>query len=270
MSQIPELIDIGVNLSDKAFSNDRDNVIERASEAGIKTMILTGTCLKSSEAVFDLSRQYPEFCRCTAGIHPHDASIATKDILKQVRSLLDEPEVVAVGETGLDFNRNYSTPDEQLTAFEAQLEMAVETGLPLFCHERDAAEKMTDILKAHRNDISNAVIHCFTADRDALFRYLDLDLYIGITGWVCDERRGTHLWPLLKSIPADRLMIETDSPWLLPRTLPAKPKSRRNEPSFLPEVARMIAMHTGKTFEQVARETTANSTTFFSLAALAQ
>ncbi len=265
MSHTPELIDIGVNLSDKAFNNDRDAVVERALEAGIKTMILTGTCLQGSLAVLELSRQYPEACKCTAGIHPHDASTATPEMLKQIRSLLDEPEVVAVGETGLDFNRNYSTPDEQIKAFKAQLEMAAETGLPLFCHERDAADKMHEMLKAYRDDISNAVIHCFTADQEALFRYLDLDLYIGITGWVCDERRGTHLWPLLKSIPTDRLMIETDAPWLLPRTLSPKPKNRRNEPAFLTEVTRMVAIQTGKTFEQIAKETVLNSKTFFHL-----
>ncbi|WP_461534627.1 TatD family hydrolase [Spongorhabdus nitratireducens] len=267
MSHTPELIDIGVNLGDKQFNRDRDEVVERAVEAGIKRMILTGTCQASSEQVLELCQQYSPWCYSTAGIHPHDASTATPEVLKSIRGLLNEDKVVAVGETGLDFNRNFSTPKEQEAAFLAQLEMAAETGLPLFCHERDAADRMHETLKAHRDDISNAVIHCFTADRDALFRYLDLDLYIGITGWVCDERRGTHLWPLLNNIPANRLMIETDAPWLLPRTLEKKPKNRRNEPAFLSEVVNMISVQTGKPAELIAQETTANACTFFRLPA---
>ncbi|MGB0361038.1 MAG: TatD family hydrolase, partial [Endozoicomonas sp.] len=167
--------------------------------------------------------------------------------------------------TGLDFTRNFSPRPVQETVFEHHIELASETGMPLFCHERDAFERFSEIIGSYRDQLSKLVVHCFTADKTALYRYLDLDCHIGITGWICDERRGTHLWPLVKDIPSSRLMIETDAPWLLPRTLPVKPKNRRNEPVFLLEVLREIALHTGKAEEKIARETLTTSQLFFNL-----
>ena len=259
------LIDIGVNLSNKAFAKDREDVVERAIEAGIKAMILTGTSLPESNTVLELANIYPEFCYCTAGVHPHDAKDVRPEDINELKGLLKEDKVVAVGETGLDFNRDFSPRPIQESVFEQQIELAIETGLPLFCHERDASERFADIVKSYRDQIRRLVVHCFTADKTSLYRYLDLDLHIGITGWVCDERRGTHLHPLLKDIPANRLMIETDAPYLLPRTLDKKPKNRRNEPAFLPEVVKMIALQTRKTEEAVAAETTAVARQFFQL-----
>lgn len=261
----PQFIDIGVNLSNKAFARDREQVLERAINAGVKQLILTGTSLAESHQVLELSLQYPEHCYCTAGVHPHDAKDVKPENIKDLRMLLQEDKVVAVGEAGLDFNRDFSPRPVQEQVFEQQIELAIETGLPMFCHERDASERFADIIKSYRDQVSQLVVHCFTADKKALYRFLDLDLHIGITGWVCDERRGTHLHPLLKDIPANRLMIETDSPYLLPRTLEKKPKNRRNEPAFLPEVATMIARHTGKSAEQVAQETTETARRFFNL-----
>lgn len=260
-----QFIDIGVNLSNKAFAKDRDQVLERAINAGVTQMVLTGTSLSESHQVLELSHQYQDYCYCTAGVHPHDAKDVKPENINDLRTLLKEDKVVAAGETGLDFNRDFSPRPVQEKIFEQQIELAIETGLPLFCHERDASERFAGIVKSCRDQISKLVVHCFTADKAALYRFLDLDLHIGITGWVCDERRGTHLHPLLKDIPANRLMIETDSPYLLPRTLTRKPKNRRNEPAFLAEVATMIALHTGKTTEQVAQETTATARTFFNL-----
>lgn len=258
-------IDIGVNLSNKAFSKDRDAVVERAREAGITAMILTGTSLSESRQVLELSHQYADICYCTAGIHPHDAKDVQPDTLAGLKALIKEDKVVAVGETGLDFNRDYSPRPVQESVFEAQIELAIDSGLPLFCHERDASGRFADMVKHYRDQISNLVVHCFTADKASLYRYLDLDLHIGITGWVCDERRGTHLHPLLRDIPAERLMIETDAPWLLPRTMDKKPKNRRNEPAFLREVVSVIARHTDKSEAVVARETTAAARQFFNV-----
>ena len=260
-----QFIDIGVNLSNKAFAKDRDRVLEKAVNAGVTQMILTGTSLSESRQVLELSQQYQDYCYCTAGVHPHDAKDVKPENINEFRALLKEDKVVAVGEIGLDFNRDFSPRPVQEQVFEQQIELAIETGLPLFCHERDASERFAEIVTSCRDDISKLVVHCFTADKTALYRFLDLDLHIGITGWVCDERRGTHLHSLLKDIPANRLMIETDSPYLLPRTLTSKPKNRRNEPAFLLEVAAMIALHTGKTVEQVAKETTTTARTFFNL-----
>ena len=259
------LLDIGVNLSDKAFDKDRDQVMERASAAGVETMILTGTSLAESEKVLALANQYAQHCFCTAGVHPHDAKSFTKSHLSFLSSLLVQDKVVAVGETGLDFNRDFSPRDIQESVFEQHIELAIAHNMPLFCHERDADKRFAQIIKAYRDGISHLVVHCFTADKTALYRYLDLDCHIGITGWVCDERRGTHLLPLLRDIPSHRLMVETDAPWLLPRTLTKKPSNRRNEPAYLMEVVAMIATHTGKSIEQVAAETTATAQAFFQI-----
>ncbi len=260
-----QLVDIGVNLVDKAFAKDRDAVVERAAEAGITTLIVTGTTLEESLEALKLVEQYSDNCYSTAGIHPHYAKDATEEHFQELKDLLKQPKVVAAGETGLDFNRDFSPRAIQEQVFERQIELAIETGMPLFCHERDASKRFSEIVRTYRDDISRLVVHCFTADKESLYRYLDLDLHIGITGWVCDERRGFHLHPLLNDIPSDRLMLETDCPYLLPRTLKPKPKNRRNEPAFLGEVVVMVAEKTGKTVEQVARETTATAQSFFGI-----
>ncbi|WP_257264328.1 TatD family hydrolase [Endozoicomonas sp. ONNA2] len=262
-----QLVDIGVNLSDKAFNKDRDDVVSRAIEHGVTTMVLTGTSLAESQEVLGLARNYPGHCFSTAGIHPHGAKDANTQAFNELKALFNEPGVVAVGETGLDFNRDFSPRLLQEKVFERQLELVIDSGLPLFCHERDASERFADIIKNYRDLISRLVVHCFTGDKSALYRYLDLDCHIGITGWICDERRGTHLHPLMQDIPANRLMVETDSPWLLPRSLAKKPKSQRNEPAFLLEVVQMIATHIGKSPEQVAQQTRETSLAFFNLVA---
>ncbi|GLR64201.1 TatD family hydrolase [Marinospirillum insulare] len=261
------LIDLGVNFFDEAFADDLDDVLERAQLAGVTGMLLTGTDLTLSEKSLNLAHQYPHLLCSTAGVHPHQASEWTQTTAASLQALLAEPACVAVGETGLDFNRNFSTPADQQKAFEAQLGLAVETGKPLFIHERDAGVKMLEMLSAWRDSISGAVVHCFTGEKKTLFGYLDLDLYIGITGWVCDERRGTHLWPLLPSIPQNRLMIETDSPWLLPRNLKPRPKKYRNEPAYLPWVLQQVADLYQLPVEEVAEFTSRNAQQLFNLPA---
>lgn len=263
------LVDIGVNLTSSQFNQDRDAVVARAQAAGVDTLILTGTNVAESEQALALCRRYlgqeTAHCYATAGIHPHDASQAEAAALATILDLLREPEVVAVGETGLDFNRNYSPPAAQEKSFEAHLEMAISTGKPLFLHERDAAERMLAILRTCRDQLSAAVIHCFTGNRQALFAYLDLDLHIGITGWLCDERRGQELAELVPNIPLHRLMLETDAPYLLPRDLPAAPKTRRNEPMYLPHIAAAIAKRYGVAPERIAASSTETARRFFRL-----
>lgn len=263
MSQ--QWIDIGVNLTDSAFNKDLEDVLERAIENGVTQMVVTGTTADESEQAVALCTKYSDTLRCTAGVHPHYASEFTPETEKFLRDLYKEPSVVAVGETGLDFNRNFSTPEQQIKAFEVQLELAAECGLPLFLHERDAFKKQFEMLKSYRDQISNAVAHCFTGEKEALYGYLDLDLHIGITGWVCDERRGSHLHPLLKEIPANRLMLETDAPYLLPRDLKPKPKSRRNEPVHLPHIAQKVASLVNKPVELLSEQTLQNTRRFFDM-----
>ncbi|UTW14337.1 TatD family hydrolase [Marinobacterium rhizophilum] len=259
------MIDIGVNLTDKRFAQDLDAVISRATEAGVSTLIVTGTSLAGSQAARELCHQHPGTLRFTAGVHPHHASEYDAHTHAQLRQLALDPACVALGETGLDFNRNFSSPTEQIAAFEQQLELAMESGLPLFLHERDAHAEQLALLKRHRSAISRAVAHCFTGSEEELHGYLDLDLHIGLTGWVCDERRGAHLLPLLRDIPADRLLLETDAPYLLPRDLRPKPKSGRNEPCYLPHIAERVAQATGEPVEVLRARLHANSKAFFGL-----
>ena len=261
------LIDIGVNLTDGAFKKHREAVINAAAEAGVDTLIITGTTLQETQQAITLCQQHRGRLFCTAGVHPHYSKDFTNSSASELKALLQAPEVVAVGETGLDFNRNYSTPEQQSKAFEQQLELACETGLPLFLHERDAHPQQIEMLRSYRDHFSHAVAHCFTGNKQELYNYLDLDLHIGITGWICDERRGAHLHPLLKEIPSHRLMLETDAPYLLPRDLKPKPKSRRNVPQYLPHILTTTASLLGKSTEQLAKETRHTSIAFFGLSA---
>ncbi|MDB4260845.1 YchF/TatD family DNA exonuclease [Porticoccaceae bacterium] len=263
------LIDIGVNLSNSRFDSDRPEVLQRAQDAGVEKLILTGTSVSESESVVELcgkfADQFPKMLYATAGIHPHDAKSLNRESIGTLRALAGNQHVVAIGEMGLDFNRNFSTPAQQEKAFEAQLELAAELQLPVFLHERDAADRQLQILHTYRDHLVDAVTHCFTGSREALYGYLDLDMHIGITGWICDDKRGTELQALVADIPLKRLMVETDAPYLLPKTLPEPPKGKRNEPAFLPWVIRKIAQQRNESAEELTRQTSDNSLRFFRL-----
>ncbi len=264
MSAACEMVDIGVNLTHRSFRRDRKEVIERAMAARVRTMILTGTNLKASEEALHLARSCPNQLFATAGVHPHDSRNCTEQTIPELRRLAAHDEVVAIGECGLDFNRDFSPRPDQERCFEAQVALAEELQMPLFLHERDAQQRFSEILKQTRKSVP-AVIHCFTGTREESKAYLDLGLHIGITGWICDERRGMHLRELVKEIPLDRLMIETDAPFLLPRTMPTKPKDGRNEPAFLPFVLQTVADCLGKTTAEVAETTTKTAKEFFQI-----
>ena len=205
-------IDIGANLTNQRFAADLEQVLERARLANVSHMVVTGTNLAESEQAIKLAQQYSEQLFCTVGIHPHDAKTFTEQSYLQLKGMSAEPCVKAIGETGLDFNRNFSSPQQQQLAFEKHIELACETGLPLFLHERDAHDKQWQILQHYRDDFSAAVIHCFTGSKQQAYRYLDLDLSIGITGWICDERRGLELQQLVGAIPLEQLMLEPTPP----------------------------------------------------------
>lgn len=263
------LVDIGVNLGNKAFAADLEAVLDRALAANVRNLVITGTSERESEHAVELchrlAEQYPGMLYSTCGVHPHDAKTFSSDTLHHLRSLATESCVVAIGETGLDFNRNFSSPADQERAFTAQLELAAELRLPVFMHERDAHQRQFEILRHYRDHLAGGVIHCFTGEREALFNYLDLDLYIGITGWVCDERRGQPLQALVRHIPLHRLLLETDAPYLLPRTLQPKPKERRNEPAYLPWVLEEVARCREEPALEIARQTSSNAFDFFQL-----
>jgi TatD DNase family protein len=251
------LIDIGANLTHSSFRDDLADVIARARAAGVEDIIVTGTSVEESRAALALGLP------STAGVHPHHARDCGPDTIPALRALASHPMVVAIGECGLDFNRNYSPHPDQEKWFVAQLELALELGKPLFLHSRDAHPRFAEILSSLK--IQKAVAHCFTGEKEELHAYLDLGLYIGITGWICDERRGRHLLSLVRDIPKDRLLLETDSPYLTPRDMKPQPRARRNEPAFLPHILRTVARALGRPAEEVAAETTRNARTLFGL-----
>ncbi|WP_024531106.1 3'-5' ssDNA/RNA exonuclease TatD [Serratia fonticola] len=235
------MFDIGVNLTSSQFAKDATQVVERAKTAGVTGMLITGTNAQQSEAASELARAHSGYCWSTAGVHPHDASSWNDEVAQHIHQLASQPFVAAIGECGLDFNRNFSTPVQQELAFNAQLALAAELNMPVFLHCRDAHARFVALLTPWLDKLPAAVVHCFTGSAEELQDCLALGLSIGITGWVCDERRGLELRALLPQIPADRLLLETDAPYLLPRDLHPKPASRRNEPCFLPHIIRQVA-----------------------------
>ncbi|NNC67705.1 MAG: hydrolase TatD [Gammaproteobacteria bacterium] len=263
-----ELVDIGFNFTSSAFRKDADQVVKRAIQAGVKHFVLTGSDIEESEHAAELAAQY-EGMVSTAGVHPHLAKQWQEDSCTKLKKLAVQRRVAAIGEAGLDYNRNYSTPEQQRIVFEAQLRLAVELKMPVFLHERDAHEDFAKILSKHRPNLSKVVVHCFTGTNEELDTYIELDCHIGITGWICDERRGHHLHKSIKNIPANRLMIETDAPYLLPRDLPKnkypKPDGRRNEPAYLPHILTTVAKCRNVSVEQTAQETTLTAKDFFSI-----
>ena len=275
------MIDIGANLLNPVFDADRREVLRRAAAAGVDAIVLTGTGVASSCAVADFASRRgvgdagPERessngpiprLFATAGVHPHDAAAVEAGWDHDIASLAERTEVVAIGETGLDYYRNFSPRDDQQAVFRRQVELAVHLKMPLFVHDRDSDGDARSILADYRDDLAACVIHCFTGGAADLEGYLDDGYHIGITGWICDERRGRQLMELVRRIPRDRLMIETDAPYLLPRNIVPRPRSRRNEPAFLTWVAQRVARCRDEDPAAVERQTHANALRFFGLA----
>src|SRR5689334_4428120 len=221
-----ELIDIGINHAHDSFDADRDHVLQRARDAGVVQMVITGSSEDSNAKALALARAHPGRLFATAGVHPHHAADLTAETRPAIEAAAREPEVVAVGECGLDYFRDFSPRDLQRRAFGWQLEIAAKLGKPVFLHQRDAHDDFLAMLREHAPRLAGGVAHCFTAGAPERDAYLELGLHIGITGWICDERRGLHLREVVKGIPADRLLLETDAPYLLPRDLATDPKSR--------------------------------------------
>jgi TatD DNase family protein len=260
------LIDIGANLGHESFAADLDDVLERASVAGLVHMLVTGTTADASARAIALAEKYPALLSATSGVHPHEAQHCDAEAFSRIRAQASHASVKAIGETGLDFNRDFSPRPQQEKVFELHLELAATTGKPVFLHQRDAHSRFLPILKTYRDAlVAGGVVHCFTGEKHELYDYLDLDMHIGITGWICDERRGAHMLEFLHDIPAGRLLLETDAPYLLPRTLRPKPKSRRNEPALLREVLRVAAQAMQKGTTEIAQQTTANARRLFAL-----
>ena len=255
------LIDIGVNLSNPRLLKRLDELMLKALEADVKGMILTGTdpknSLSSLDLIIKLEQDFPKLrFWSTAGVHPHDAQEALAQTYQHGTWLQHilychhlSNKVVAVGECGLDYERNYSTPTAQREVFEQQLQLAVQLQKPLFLHQRGAQHDFIAMLKNYRNDLATrgkalaAVVHCYTDDLTTLEHLLDLGCYIGVTGWIADERRAEKLRNAVTHLPLNRVLIETDAPYLLPRTLRPKPKNGLNQPAYLPHIAEQLAIY---------------------------
>ena len=280
MSYLPPLIDIGVNLTSSRLLKRLEEVLTGALEENVCDLMITGVDLSSSHQAYDLvmKHQYKDGSGVklwsTAGIHPHDASAVLNSSsvwIDELKTLLSRPGVVAVGECGLDFDRDYSPRDEQQQVFEAQIELAVNTQKPLFLHERGAHQSFLGIMEQHvdflasRGDCKAAVVHCFTGGKDELQAYLELGFFIGITGWICDERRAESLREAVRDLPLDRVLVETDAPYLLPRDLRPRPKSRDNEPRYLPHIVSSLARYMEVDPIDLATQSTQNARRLFSL-----
>ncbi|MEC9374803.1 MAG: TatD family hydrolase [Pseudomonadota bacterium] len=259
------LIDIGANLTHSSFDNDVESSITRAKKVGVDKILVTGANRESTEKALHLSNQYPSTLYSTAGVHPHHASEYNSSIDSFLRKTAIHPKIVAIGECGLDYFRNLSPSLDQKKAFKQQLEIAVDLNKPVFLHQRDAHKDFLDLLKPYIGSISGGVAHCFTAGKKELECYLDLGLFIGITGWICDERRGQELRDAVKSLPLNRVMIETDSPYLMPKHLNNKKQGRRNEPSNLPHILNALSHYMEKDIDSIAKASTENAIKLFKL-----
>lgn len=253
--------DTGVNLTNSKLLPQADDIINRALGAGVQRMLVIGTSVAESEAALALCERYPAQLVASVGVHPHDAAAAPADFIERLRSLSQHPAVVAIGECGLDYNRLYSPASQQRQVFAAQLALAAERQLPVYLHERDAQQDQLTLLRQYREQIPAYFSHCFTGNKQALAAYLQLDCYIGITGWICDERRGQELQQAVLDIPNERLLLETDAPFLLPRNV--RPRPRYNSPQLLPAIAEMVASLRQQSLSQLAEQCWQNSVRLF-------
>ncbi|MBY5922584.1 TatD family hydrolase [Ferrimonas balearica] len=256
--------DIAVNLLSSQLAGAIGPTLKHAEAAGVHRVVALASDLAEATALQAIQADYPAL-KLTAGVHPHHASEWGSDRIDRLVRLMQHPAVIAIGECGLDYFRDYSSREAQREAFEAQLELAVEHNRPLVLHCREAYDDFIPMVARYRDRLPGAVLHCFTGTGEELDAALGLDLHIGITGWICDERRGTELRELVTRIPDNRLLLETDSPYLLPRDLRPKPKHRRNEPANLPHIARTVAQLRSQSEQHLSEVTETNVKQLFQL-----
>ena len=267
METLADLVDIGANLGHESFGPDRAAVIARAQAAGVAQILVTGASRDGSRDALEIASAQPGRLFATAGVHPHHALEVTAEAESELRELHRDPVVVAVGACGLDYYRDIAPRHAQRRAFERQLGLAVECGKPLFLHQRDAHADFMDVMRGFEGRLGAVVVHCFTGTGPEMHDYLAAGWHVGITGWLCDERRGAHLRELVREIPTDRLLVETDAPYLLPRNLRPMPSHRRNEPLYLPHIVEELARDRGESAAVTGAATTANARRVFGLPA---
>lgn len=233
-----KIFDSHCHLDDRSFDADRDAVMEQAEKAQVHAVMTVGVDLETAQKAVALTETYSS-CYASVGVHPHDAKGCSEAVLSEMQQLAEHSKVVAWGETGLDFNRMYSPRDDQERWFRRQVEIAQDRGMPLIFHERDSKGRFFELLSASAAPGLPGVVHCFSGTEADLQRYLEFGLYIGITGVLTLKERGRSLRRMVKSIPADRLLVETDAPYLTPT--PERNRHRRNEPAFVRTVLMRLA-----------------------------
>ena len=257
-------IDIACNFTHESFKHNLDEVINNAEQEGVEKFVLLCASLADIDPIKVIQNNTPEKFFISAGIHPHYATeileISHDALLKKLKSI--NPN--AIGETGLDYFRNISPPDIQKKSFGMHIEIAKELSLPLYLHQRDAHGDFIRIIKENISNFPKFVVHCFTGTQAELDEYLELGAYIGLTGWICDEKRNIDLRKSIKNITIEKMMIETDSPYLIPKNLMVKPKKNVNEPKYLPHIANEICELTGYDLEELKSATSNNAIEFFS------
>ena len=257
-------IDIACNFTHESFKNNLDAVIANAENVGVEKFVLLSASLKDLDPIQIIKSKSPEKYFICSGIHPHHADeikdINQNKLLEKLRSTRPN----AIGETGLDYFRNISPPNIQRDAFKIQIDIAKELELPLYLHQRDAHDDFIKIIKENINNFPKFVVHCFTGSQSQLDQYLELGAYIGLTGWICDARRNIELRESIKNIPIERMMIETDCPYLIPKNIIDKPKNNINEPKYLPHIAQEICDLIGIKIEELKAATSKNAYDFFS------
>ena len=258
-----EIADIACNFTSDRFDNDLDEVINQAIVNNITKFGLICSRLSDIDKLLEIYNRYSKDMFFTIGVHPHHANEINEEYLKKLKEVINNNNPHAIGETGLDFFRNLSTYEEQIFAFEEQIKIAIDTNKPLFLHQRDSHDDFIKILRKYSSDINKSVVHCFTGTKEQLNDYLELDCYIGVTGWICDEKRNIELRKTIKNIPLERLMIETDCPYLIPKNLEEKPKNNRNEPTYLNHIANEVATLMKKDINDIREKTYKTSLSFF-------
>lgn len=258
-----EIADIACNFTSERFDNDLDEVINQAIVNNITKFGLICSRLSDIDKLLEIYNRYSKDMFFTIGVHPHHANEINEEYLKKLKEVINNNNPHAIGETGLDFFRNLSTYEEQIYAFEEQIKIAIDTNKPLFLHQRDSHDDFIKILRKYSSDINKSVVHCFTGTKEQLNDYLELDCYIGVTGWICDAKRNVELRKTIKNIPLERLMIETDCPYLIPKNLEEKPKNNRNEPTYLNHIANEVAALMKKDINDIREKTYKTSLSFF-------
>ncbi|RJQ73009.1 MAG: TatD family deoxyribonuclease [Desulfobacteraceae bacterium] len=257
-----QIFDSHCHLDDHCYDRDLESVVQRARQADVQAIMVVGIDLESSRRAVAIAHAH-EGLYAAVGLHPHDAKSCEESLLAELSRLANDFKVKAWGETGLDFNRMYSPRRNQEICFARQLEMGGTLNLPMIFHERDSQGRFLEILKIHWGTRSKGVVHCFSGNDAELDAYLEMGLYIGITGILTIQTRGKTLREMARRIPAERLLVETDAPYLTPT--PERNKFRRNEPAFVRTVLFKLAEVRQEPPETIAQATWANTRRLFGI-----